>query len=84
MLPQIRAPGACVRRPGGLRWSPMRYMVLGLVFHVSLTILLDLGLFSIVMLSLYPCLLRPAEARRVLEFFASYYPGKEVPHSVVA
>jgi hypothetical protein len=51
-----------------LRWP---YMVLGLVFHVSLTILLDLGLFSIVMLSLYPCLLRPEEARRVLEFFAN-------------
>ncbi len=49
-----------------LRWP---YLILGLVFHVSLTLLLDLGLFSIVMLSLYPCLLRPAEARQVLEFW---------------
>jgi uncharacterized membrane protein YphA (DoxX/SURF4 family) len=52
------------------RWDLRKpYMVLGVIFHISLTVLMDLGLFSVVMLSLYPCLLRPEEARRILTRF---------------
>jgi hypothetical protein len=50
------------------RWDLRKpYIVLGILFHVSLTVLMDLGMFSVAMLSLYPCLLKPKEARRVLE-----------------
>jgi hypothetical protein len=53
------------------RWDlRVPYIVLGLLFHISLTILLDLGFFSVVMVCLYPCLFQPNEARRVLEWCA--------------
>jgi uncharacterized membrane protein YphA (DoxX/SURF4 family) len=53
------------------RWDlRVPYILVGLVMHVSLTVLLDLGLFSVVMLSLYPCLLHPHESRRILNWFA--------------
>jgi hypothetical protein len=55
-----------------LRWP---FLALGLVMHISLTIFLDLGLFSITMLSLYPCLLYPSESKRVLEW-AARLPGR--------
>ncbi len=49
------------------RWDlRVPYLALGVVFHVCLTVLMDLGLFSVAMLSLYPCLLHPHEARRLL------------------
>lgn len=65
------------RKHEGARLGPVRrllarcdlrraYIAVGLVFHVSLTGLFDLGVFSVAMLSLYPCLLRPDEARRIL------------------
>lgn len=64
------------RRADGARLGPVRrllarwdvrkaYLAFGLVFHASLTVLFDLGLFSVVMVSLYPCLLKPEEARRI-------------------
>jgi hypothetical protein len=67
------------RQAEGARLGPVRrllarcdlrlgYLVVGLAFHVSLTILFDLGLFSATMVSLYPCLLRPDEARRLGEW----------------
>lgn len=46
-----------------LRWP---YLIVGVLFHVALTILFDLGMFSVTMVCLYPCLLKPEEARRVL------------------
>lgn len=53
------------------RWDlRVPYLAIGVMMHVTLTVVLDLGLFSVIMLSLYPCLLRPPEARRVLEWFA--------------
>ena len=64
-----------LRRPrpvGARRRGPMRrllarwdlrlpYLAVGLLMHVCLTVLLDLGLFSVAMVSLYPCLLHPRE-----------------------
>jgi hypothetical protein len=49
------------------------YIAVGVVVHVSLTVLFDLGLFSVAMLSLYPCLLRPEESRRLLTWFATRF-----------
>ncbi len=43
------------------------YLLLGLVFHLSLIVLFDLGLFSPVMLSIYPSYFHPEEAQRWLE-----------------
>ena len=51
------------------RWDlRLGYLVIGVVMHSCLTVLLDLGLFSPVMLSLYPCLFHPHESRRLLEW----------------
>lgn len=56
------------------RWDLRKpYLFLGLVFHVSLTVLMDLGFFSVVMLSLYPCLLKPEESRFL---FSTFLPKK--------
>jgi hypothetical protein len=54
------------------RWDlRMGYLVIGVVMHSCLTVLLDLGLFSAVMVSLYPCLFHPYESRRLLETLSS-------------
>ena len=72
-----RRPNASVPRRGRLRrllarWDlRLPYLGLGLVMHLSLTVLLDLGLFSAAMVSLYPCLFFPHEARRLLSFGAA-------------
>jgi hypothetical protein len=43
------------------------YLLLGVMFHVGLAVVLDLGVFSLAMLSLYPCLFQPHESRWLLE-----------------
>lgn len=48
-----------------LRWP---YLVTGVLFHIALTALFDLGMFSVTMVCLYPCLLKPEEARRALQW----------------
>ncbi|HMJ14936.1 MAG TPA: hypothetical protein VK524_26165 [Polyangiaceae bacterium] len=42
------------------------YLGLGLCMHLGILIIMDIGLFAIVMWSLYPAYIRPEEARRVL------------------
>jgi uncharacterized membrane protein YphA (DoxX/SURF4 family) len=42
------------------------FLLTGVIMHGSLLVLTDVGLFSIVMMSLYPAYLLPAEAQRVL------------------
>jgi hypothetical protein len=50
------------------RWDlRLLYVPLGVILHLSLTVLLDLGVFSVAMVSLYPCLFHPHESRRLLE-----------------
>ena len=54
------------------RWDlRLAYVFLGVVMHFSLTVLLDLGVFSVAMLGLYPCLFQPHESRRLLETVAA-------------
>jgi len=51
------------------RWDlRMGYLIFGMFFHIGLTVFFDLGLFSVAMISLYPCLLRPQESQRILEW----------------
>ena len=46
------------------------FVLVGLAMHGGLLVVTDVGLFSVVMLSLYPALLLPGEARRVLGWLA--------------
>jgi hypothetical protein len=59
------------------RWDlRIPYLAVGVGMHVSLTVLMDLGVFSIVMLSLYPCYLHPHEARAILRKVAALLPRR--------
>jgi hypothetical protein len=42
------------------------YLGLGLCMHLGILVIMDIGLFAIVMWSLYPAYIKPEEARRVL------------------
>ncbi|MEW5849889.1 MAG: HTTM domain-containing protein [Myxococcota bacterium] len=50
-------------------WRPL-FLLIGVGMHLGITILMDIGLFGTVMMSLYVCYLHPHEARRVLELVA--------------
>jgi hypothetical protein len=57
--------GGFFRRAIAHRFVRYGYMATGIFMHVVLLITMKLGMFSIVMLGLYPCLLEPAEAHEV-------------------
>ncbi|MFM7203023.1 MAG: HTTM domain-containing protein [Myxococcota bacterium] len=47
-------------------WRPL-YLGVGMLMHLSLILVMNLGLFPIVMMAVYPCLARPEEVRRLLQ-----------------
>lgn len=57
-----------------LSWDHWRtlYLLIGCIMHCSLVVVMNLGMFPFVMMSLYPCYLRPHEAARLL-------PGSQTP-----
>jgi uncharacterized membrane protein YphA (DoxX/SURF4 family) len=62
------------------RWDLRRvYLPVGVVFHLCLTVLLDLGVFSVAMVSLYPCLFYPHESRRFLSGILGPAPAPAFP-----
>jgi HTTM domain len=71
------------RKPGRPGRGPLRrllarwdlrlgYLLFGLVFHICLIVLFDLGVFSVAMIGVYPCLLHPHESRRLLVWARSW------------
>lgn len=46
-------------------WRPL-YLGVGVLMHLSLVLVMNLGLFPFVMMAVYPCLARPEEVRRLL------------------
>ena len=75
-------------RPGRIRAVFNRlhvreiYVVLGLLFHLALTVLMNVGTFAICSVALYPALYGPDEWARYFAYFRSAFSGKKGPSSL--
>ncbi len=75
-LGRHRERGGVVRAVLGHPWVRYGYIAMGLSMHLALLVVMKLGMFSIVMIALYPALLEPEEAARVLAWFARRVPKR--------
>jgi Vitamin K-dependent gamma-carboxylase len=62
--------GGALRRLIAHPYVRFGYLATGIFMHLALLVVMKLGMFSIVMIALYPCLLEPEEAARILTAIA--------------
>lgn len=58
------------------------YVLLGCGMHMGILILMDVGFFSVVMMSLYTCWIRPEEARRAVAWVRARLTSRRSPASL--
>lgn len=54
------------RKTGGLRWVRFAFVGFGVALHTGVLLLMEVGPFTVIIWSLYFCLFRPAEVRRLI------------------